>query len=154
VRLETISSSPGSRKARKRVGRGDGSGHGTYSGRGCKGQKSRAGYRMKPGFEGGQLPLIKRLPRKRGFTNIFRIEYSVVNLTRLNVFEPESEVDLEKLITAGIVKSLRRPVKILGEGDIDRPLSVKAHKFSAAARTKIEAAGGTVEEVVNASPAI
>ncbi|HUV45260.1 MAG TPA: 50S ribosomal protein L15 [Dehalococcoidales bacterium] len=154
MRLETISSSPGSRKARKRVGRGDGSGHGTYSGRGCKGQKSRAGYRMKPGFEGGQLPLIKRLPRKRGFTNIFRIEYSVVNLTRLNVFEPESEVDLEKLITAGIVKSLRRPVKILGEGDIDRPLSVKAHKFSAAARTKIEAAGGTVEEVVNASPAI
>lgn len=98
--------------------------------------------------------MIKRLPRKRGFTNIFRIEYSVVNLTRLNVFEPESEVDLEKLITAGIVKSLRRPVKILGEGDIDRPLSVKAHKFSAAARTKIEAAGGTVEEVVNASPAI
>ena len=154
MRLETISPSPGSRKARKRVGRGDGSGHGTYSGRGCKGQKSRAGYRMKPGFEGGQLPLIKRLPRKRGFTNIFRIEYSVVNLTRLNVFEPESEVDLEKLITAGIVKSLRRPVKILGEGNIDRPLSVKAHKFSAAARTKIEAAGGTVEEVVNASPAI
>ena len=154
MRLETISPSPGSRKARKRVGRGDGSGHGTYSGRGCKGQKSRAGYRMKPGFEGGQLPLIKRLPRKRGFTNIFRIEYSVVNLTRLNVFEPGSEVDLEKLITAGIVKSLRRPVKILGEGDIDRPLTVKAHKFSAAARTKIEAAGGTVEEVVNASPAI
>ena len=153
MRLETISSSPGSRKARKRVGRGDGSGHGTYSGRGCKGQKSRAGYRMKPGFEGGQLPLIKRLPRKRGFTNIFRIEYSVVNLARLNMFEPESEVDLEKLIAAGIVKSLRRPVKILGEGDIDRPLSVKAHKFSAAARTKIEAAGGTVEEVVNAGPA-
>ncbi len=153
MKLETISSSPGSRKARKRVGRGDGSGHGTYSGRGCKGQKSRAGYRMKPGFEGGQLPLIRRLPRKRGFTNIFRIEYSVVNLAKLNVFEPESEVDLEKLITAGIVKSLRRPVKILGEGDIDRPLSVKAHKFSAAARTKIEAAGGTVEEVVNAGPA-
>jgi len=153
VRLETISASPGSRKARKRVGRGDGSGHGTYSGRGCKGQKSRAGYRMKPGFEGGQLPLIKRLPRKRGFTNIFRIEYSVVNLARLNVFEPESEVDPEKLVTAGIVKSLRRPVKILGEGDIDRPLSVKAHKFSAAARAKIEAAGGTVEEVANAGAA-
>ena len=153
MKLETISPSPGSRKARKRVGRGDGSGHGTYSGRGCKGQKSRAGYRMKPGFEGGQLPLIKRLPRKRGFTNIFRIEYSVVNLTRLNVFEPESEVDPEKLVTAGIVKSLRRPVKVLGEGDIDRPLSVKAHKFSAAARAKIEAAGGTTEEVANAGAA-
>lgn len=153
MRLETISPSPGSRKARKRVGRGDGSGHGTYSGRGCKGQKSRAGYRMKPGFEGGQLPLIKRLPRKRGFTNIFRIEYSVVNLTRLNVFEPESEVDPEKLVAAGIVRSLRRPVKVLGEGNIDRPLSVKAHKFSAAARAKIEAAGGTAEEVVNAGAA-
>ena len=153
MRLETISPSPGSRKARKRVGRGDGSGHGTYSGRGCKGQKSRAGYRMKPGFEGGQLPLIKRLPRKRGFTNIFRIEYSVVNLTRLNVFEPECEVDPEKLVAAGIVRSLRRPVKVLGEGNIDRPLSVKAHKFSATARAKIEAAGGTAEEVVNAGAA-
>jgi large subunit ribosomal protein L15 len=108
---------------------------------------------MKPGFEGGQLPLIKRLPRKRGFTNIFRIEYSVVNLTRLNVFEPESEVDPEKLVAAGIVRSLRRPVKVLGEGNIDRPLSVKAHKFSAAARAKIEAAGGTAEEVVNAGAA-
>ncbi len=97
--------------------------------------------------------MIKRLPRKRGFTNIFRIEYSVVNLTRLNVFEPESEVDPEKLVTAGIVKSLRRPVKVLGEGDIDRPLSVKAHKFSAAARAKIEAAGGTAEEVANAGAA-
>jgi large subunit ribosomal protein L15 len=108
---------------------------------------------MKPGFEGGQLPLIKRLPRKRGFTNIFRIEYSVVNLTRLNVFEPESEVDPEKLVAAGIVRSLRRPVKVLGEGNIDRPLSVKAHKFSAAARAKIEAAGGTAEEVANAGAA-
>jgi large subunit ribosomal protein L15 len=153
VRLETISPSPGSRKARKRVGRGDGSGHGTYSGRGCKGQKSRAGYRMKPGFEGGQLPLIKRLPRKRGFTNIFRTEYSIVNLAKLNVFEPGSEVDPEKLVAAGIVKSLRRPVKVLGEGGIDRPLSVRAHKFSAAARAKIEAAGGTAEEVVNAGAA-
>ncbi len=142
--------SPGARKARKRVGRGNGSGHGTYSGRGCKGQKSRAGYRIKPGFEGGQLPLIKRLPRKRGFTNIFRTEYSVVNLAKLNVFEPESNVDPEKLIAAGIVKSKRLPVKILGEGDIDRPLTVKAHRFSAAAKAKIEAAGGKVQEVGNA----
>jgi len=142
--------SPGARKARKRVGRGNGSGHGTYSGRGCKGQKSRAGYRIKPGFEGGQLPLIKRLPRKRGFTNIFRTEYSVVNLAKLNVFEPESDVDPEKLIAAGIVKSKRLPVKILGEGDIDRPLTVKAHRFSAAAKAKIEAAGGKVQEVGNA----
>lgn len=150
MRLDALSPSTGSRKARKRVGRGDGSGHGTYSGRGCKGQKSRSGYRMKPGFEGGQLPLIKRLPRKRGFVNIFRTEYSEVNLATLNVFEPDSEVDPEKLVAAGIVKSLRRPVKILGNGDIDRPLSVKAHKFTSAARARIEAAGGKAEEVANA----
>ena len=149
----TPSAPPGAKKARKRVGRGNGSGHGTYSGRGCKGQKSRAGYRMKPGFEGGQLPLIKRLPRKRGFVNIFRTEYSVVNLARLGVFEPDSEVDPEKLVAAGLVRSLRRPVKILGNGDIDRALSVKAHKFSSVARAKIEAAGGTAEEVANASEA-
>ena len=149
----TPSAPPGAKKARKRVGRGNGSGHGTYSGRGCKGQKSRAGYRMKPGFEGGQLPLIKRLPRKRGFTNIFRTEYSVVNLASLGVFEPDSDVDPEKLVAAGLVRSLRRPVKILGNGDIDRALSVKAHKFSSVARAKIEAAGGTAEEVANACEA-
>ena len=153
MRLDVLSPSPGSRKARKRVGRGNGSGHGTYSGRGCKGQKSRAGYRMKPGFEGGQLPLIRRLPRKRGFTNIFRTEYSVVNLARLNVFEPGSDIDREKLIAAGIVNSKNMPVKILGEGDINRPLTVKAHRFSAAAKAKIEAAGGTAQEVVNAAKA-
>ncbi|HEY91464.1 MAG TPA: 50S ribosomal protein L15 [Dehalococcoidia bacterium] len=150
MRLDILSPAPGARKARKRVGRGNGSGHGTYSGRGCKGQKSRAGYRIKPGFEGGQLPLIKRLPRKRGFTNIFRTEYSVVNLAKLNVFEPESDVNPETLIAAGIVKSKKLPVKILGEGDIDRPLTVKAHRFSAAAKAKIEAAGGKVQEVGNA----
>jgi len=139
---------PGAKKDRKRVGRGDASGHGTYSGRGCKGQKSRAGFRMKPGFEGGQLPLIRRLPRKRGFVNIFRIEYSTVNIGKLNVFKSGSEVTPEELLAAGLVKSLRRPVKVLGEGDINQPLTVKAHRFSAAARTKIEAAGGSVEEVV------
>lgn len=151
MKLDTLSPSPGSRKARKRVGRGNGSGHGTYSGRGCKGQKSRAGYRTKPGFEGGQLPLIKRLPRKRGFTNIFRIEYHVVHLTELSSFEAGSKVDPEKLLAAGIVKSLRKPIKILADGDISQPLTVKAHKFSATARAKIEAAGGNVEEVVNAA---
>ena len=150
MRIDILRPSPGARKARKRVGRGNGSGHGTYSGRGCKGQKSRAGYRIKPGFEGGQLPLIKRLPRKRGFTNIFRTEYSVVNLDKLNVFEPESDVNPEKLIAAGLVKSKKLPVKILGEGDIDRPLTVTAHRFSAAAKAKIEAAGGKIQEVGNA----
>jgi large subunit ribosomal protein L15 len=102
---------------------------------------------MKPGFEGGQLPLIKRLPQKRGFVNIFRIEYSVVNINKLNMFEVGSEVTPEGLVAAGLVKSLRRPVKILSEGDIAHPLLVRAHKFSTAAKAKIEAAGGSVEEV-------
>lgn len=146
-RLDNISPIPGSKRARKRVGRGDGSGHGTYSGRGCKGQKSRAGYKIRPGFEGGQLPLIKKLPRKRGFTNIFRIEYNIVNLGQLGVFEPESEITPEKLLAAGVVKSLRQPIKILADGDIGHPVSVKANKFSASAKAKIEAAGGQVEEV-------
>jgi len=129
------------------VGRGNGSGHGTYSGRGCKGQKSRAGYKIRPGFEGGQLPLIKRLPQKRGFVNIFRTEYSVVNIDKLNIFESGSEVTLEKLVAAGVVKSLRHPIKILANGDINHPLLVKANRFSAAAKAKIEAAGGKAEEV-------
>ena len=151
MRLDKLSPAPGSKKGRKRVGRGDGSGHGTYSGRGCKGQKSRAGYRVKPGFEGGQLPLIKRLPKKRGFVNIFRTEYSVININKLNMFDSGSEVTPERLVAAGLVKSLRHPVKILAEGDINHPLSVKAHKFSTAAKAKIEAAGGRVEEVGHAS---
>jgi large subunit ribosomal protein L15 len=102
---------------------------------------------MSRGFEGGQLPLIRRLPRKRGFTNIYRIEYNVVNVGRLNVFEAGSEVTPERLVVAGVVKSLRRPIKVLAEGDIDHPLVVKANRFSAAAKAKIEAAGGKVEEV-------
>ncbi len=148
-----LSPAPGSKKSRKRVGRGDGSGHGSYSGRGCKGQKARAGYKTKPGFEGGQLPLVKRLPRKRGFVNIFRTEYSVININKLNMFESGSEVTPERLVAAGLVKSLRHPVKILAEGDINHPLVVKAHKFSTTARAKIEAAGGRVEEVGHASKA-
>ena len=153
MKLDELSPAPGSRKARKRVGRGNGSGHGTYSGRGCNGQKSRAGYRMIPGFEGGQLRLIERLPRKRGFTNIFRTEYCVVHLADLDSFEAGSEVDPERLLAAGVVKSLRKPIKILADGDISHPLTVKAHKFSATARAKIEAAGGKAEEVVNAATA-
>ena len=151
MRQNELSPAPGSKKERKRVGRGNGSGHGTYSGRGSKGQKSRSGFSLKPGFEGGQLPLIRRLPRKRGFTNIFRVEYSIVNLDKLSLFEVGSEVTPERLLAAGVVKSLRYPVKILAGGDISYPLSVKADKFSAAARAKIEAAGGTVEEVGHAA---
>ena len=151
MRLDSIAPAPNSRKDRKRVGRGDGGGHGTYSGRGCKGQKSRSGYKMRPGFEGGQLPLIKRLPQKRGFVNIFRTEYNIVNISKLSIFESGSEVTPEKMVTAGIVKSLRQPIKILAAGDINYPLSVRANKFSAAAKAKIEAAGGKAEEIEHAA---
>ena len=147
MRQDKLSPAPGSKRGRKRVGRGDGSGHGTYSGRGCKGQKSRSGYKTRPGFEGGQLPLIKRLPQKRGFVNIFRTEYSIININRLNIFASGSEVTPEKLVAAGVVKSLRHPIKILAQGNINHPLLVKASKFSVAAKAKIEAAGGKVEEV-------
>ena len=154
MRQDELIPAPGSKRNRKRVGRGDGSGHGTYSGRGCNGQKSRAGYKIRPGFEGGQLPLIKRLPRKRGFVNIFRKEYSVVSIGNLGAFESGSEVTPEKLVAAGLVKSLRQPIKILADGEIAHPLSVKADKFSAAAKAKIEAAGGKVEEVKHAAETV
>ncbi|MFH0768463.1 MAG: 50S ribosomal protein L15 [Chloroflexota bacterium] len=153
MRQDELSPAPGSAKSRKRVGRGDGSGHGTYSGRGCKGEKARAGFKMRPGFEGGQLPIIKRLPKKRGFINIFKTEYSVINIGRLEVFDSGTEVTPERLLAAGIVKSLRHPVKILAGGDINHSLVVKAHKFSDAAKARIEAAGGSVEEVKYASAA-
>jgi large subunit ribosomal protein L15 len=108
---------------------------------------------MRIGFEGGQLPLIKRLPRKRGFVNIFRVEYNIINLNKLNIFEPGSEVTPEVLVAAGLVKSLRHPIKILAEGDINHPLVIKANKFSVAAKAKIEAAGGEVEEIGYATKA-
>ena len=150
---EKLSPPPGAKKARKRVGRGDGSGRGTYSGRGSKGQKSRAGYKMRPGFEGGQLPLIKRLPEKRGFHNPFRTDYTTVKIGQLAIFEAESEVTPEKLVAAKIVKSLKQPIKILAGGEISHPLVVKANKFSAAAKAKIEAAGGKTEEIDNEAQA-
>jgi large subunit ribosomal protein L15 len=151
VRQDEISPAAGSKSKRKRVGRGDGSGHGTYCGRGVKGQKSRSGFSRKRGFEGGQLPLIKRLPRKRGFTNIFKVEYNLVNVEALNRFEAGSEVTPDRLLEAGVVKSLGRPIKILARGELGHPLSVKANRFSAAAKAKIEAAGGTVEEMGHAA---
>jgi large subunit ribosomal protein L15 len=153
VNQSNIAPAPGSRHASKRVGRGLGSGHGTFSGRGCKGQKARAGFKMRPGFEGGQLPLIKKLPRLRGFTNIFRVEYSTVSVGALNSFDAGTEVTPETMLTAGLLKSLKRPVKVLANGDIDRAVTVKAHRFSASARAKIEAAGGTAEEVAYAAKA-
>ncbi len=153
MRQNDLSPAPGSKKNRKRVGRGLGSGHGSYSGRGRKGQKARSGGQRKRGFQGGQGPLILRLPGKRGFTNIFKKIFSLVNVDQLGVFEPGSEVTSEKLLAAGLVKSLKYPIKILGDGDIKQPLTVKANKFSATAKAKIEAAGGKVEEVGNAAAA-
>ena len=151
MRLNELAPPNSAKKNRRRVGRGNSSGHGTYSGRGIKGQKSRSGYRTKRGFEGGQLPLTKRLPQKRGFVNIFRTEYSVVNLGALNVFESGSEVTPEKLVAAGLVKASPKPLKVLAGGDLNHPLKVKAHRFSSTARAKIEAAGGSVEEVADAA---
>ncbi|MDP7579664.1 MAG: 50S ribosomal protein L15 [SAR202 cluster bacterium] len=137
----------GAKKDRKRVGRGNGSGMGTYSGRGIKGQKSRSGGGVRPGFEGGQNPITKALPSLRGFTNPFRREYSVVNLDRLAQFPANFEVTLTHMINSGIVKNLKRPVKILGRGDLNSPLVVEAHRFTAKARHKIETAGGSVREI-------
>ena len=147
MEMQNLKSPTGAKHSRKRVGRGLGSGHGAFSGRGCKGDKSRAGGGPRLGYEGGQLPLIQRLPRRRGFTNIFKTEYSVVNVGELNVFEANTEVAPELLLKSGLVNSIKRPVKILGEGSLDRPLKIKASKFSASAKNKILAAGGTAEAV-------
>lgn len=135
----------GAKHSRKRVGRGNGSGHGSFSGRGCKGHKSRAGGGVRIGFEGGQLPLIERLPRKRGFTNIFRAKYSIVNVGQLDSFDANTEITIEALRKAGIVKSVKNPVKLLADGEITKPLIIKTGKVSAAAEKKIVAAGGKVE---------
>lgn len=147
MRLHDLAPARGSKKARKRVGRGPGSGFGKTAGRGHKGQKSRSGYTRRPGFEGGQMPLVRRVP-KRGFTNIFRTEYVVINVDRLAELAADgaSEVTPETLSEAGLVRH-RKLVKILGDGELDRALTVKAHAFSKPARQKIEAAGGTCEEL-------
>ena len=136
----------GAKHKKKFVGRGNGSGHGTYSGRGCKGQKARSGGGVRLGFEGGQLPLIKRLPRKRGFTNVFKTEYSIVNVGRLAIFPPGTEVTPEELLRAGLINTTAHPTKILGAGDIQHALLVKANKFSSSAEKKILAAGGKIKQ--------
>jgi len=147
VRLNELTPPPGAKRKPKRIGRGLGSGHGTTATKGTKGQKARSGFSLRPGFEGGQLPLIKRLPEKRGFTNIFRIEYATLNVDRLNLFEDNSEVTPQRLVEEGLVKSLKKPIKILGDGELKKSLVVKANKFTQTARTKIEAAGGRVVEI-------
>ena len=147
MRQHDLGPKEGSKHGRKRVGRGDGSGHGTYSCRGCKGQKSRSGGGVGLRFEGGQTPLVKRLPSLRGFTNIFKIDYALVNLHRLRIFEEGIEVTPQRLLDAGLVSSLKKPIKVLGDGELQRPLVVRANKFSQTARKKIEASGGKAEEI-------
>ena len=144
MRLDDLRPAPGSSRKRKRVGRGDGSGHGKTSGRGHKGQGARSGGNTKPGFEGGQMPLQRRLP-KRGFHNPFRIEMSVVNLSQLDSFSADSDVTPETLMQHGYVSGKARRVKVLGDGALTKALRVRAHGFSAKAKEKIEAAGGTAE---------
>ncbi|MCM3176038.1 MULTISPECIES: 50S ribosomal protein L15 [Paenibacillus] len=146
MKLHELSPSPGSRKERKRVGRGPSSGTGKTSGRGHKGQNSRSGGGVRPGFEGGQNPLYRRLP-KRGFVNPTRKEYAVVNTEDLNSFAAGTEVTPEFLMTNGVVKNAKSGIKILGNGEVTVKLTVKANKFSQSAVEKIEAAGGTTEVI-------
>ena len=144
MRLDELKPAPGSSKKRKRVGRGQGSGHGKTSGRGHKGQGARSGGNVQPGFEGGQMPLQRRLP-KRGFHNIFRVEMAVINLAQLETLPGSGEVTPETLMELGLIHGKHRQVKILGEGTLSKALTVRAHGFSASAKEKIEAAGGKAE---------
>ena len=145
--LNNLRPPKGAKHPRKRVGRGPGSGHGKTASRGHKGAKSRSGFRFKRGFEGGQIPLHRRVP-KRGFHNIFRVEYAVINLDTLNeVFDAGSDVTPEVLRERGLVRQTGVPVKVLGRGDISKKLTVRAHKFSGTAAEKIAAAGGSAEVI-------
>ena len=142
MRLHTIPTIKGATHPRKRLGAGEGSGHGKTCGRGQKGSKSRSGYSVSPGFEGGQMPLQRKLPR-RGFNNTrFRTDYAIVNLGDLERFDSASTVDRKALVAAGLVRDDKNPLKVLGNGDISKALNIEAHKFSASAKQKIEAAGG------------
>jgi large subunit ribosomal protein L15 len=146
MKLHELKPAEGSRHPRKRVGRGYGSGLGKTSGRGQKGQKARSGGGVRPGFEGGQMPLIQRLP-KRGFKNPTRKEYAIVNVETLNRFAEGTEVTPELLLAERVIRKLNDGVKILGDGKLERKLTVKAHKFSDSAKQAIEAAGGTAEVI-------
>lgn len=146
MRLHDLSSPIGARKSKKRVGRGIGSGHGKTSGRGTKGQKARSGGGVRPGFEGGQMPLQRALP-KRGFTSVFKKEYNEINVGRLNVFEDGTVVTPAMLKEKGLIKSVKDGVRILGQGELTKSLTVNAHGFSKTAAEKIQAAGGQVEVI-------
>jgi len=146
MELNSIKPAVGASKNRKRIGRGTGSGHGKTATKGHKGQKARSGGSVKPGFEGGQMPMQRRLP-KRGFNPLTRKEFALVNIGQLDIFESGSSIDAGALIEAGIIKKVCDGIKVLGNGDLSKAIIIKAHKFSAAAREKIVAAGGTVEEI-------
>jgi len=147
MELHDLHPAPGAKRPRKRVGRGPGSGHGKTAGRGHKGQRSRSGFSRRYGFEGGQMPLVRRIP-KRGFTNIFRVEFQVVNLRDLErVFADGDTVSPKEMIDKGLVRRGKRLVKVLADGELSKKLTVRAHKFSASARVGIEKAGGSCEVV-------
>ena len=146
MKQHELRSPKGARRTSKRLGRGNSS-KGNYSGKGMKGQKSRSGVNMRPGFEGGQIPMVLKLPTRRGFTNIFRREYAVVNLEQLARFPTGSRVTPQELKDMGILKNTKRHVKVLGNGKLERPLTVVAHRFSKSARAAIEATGGAVEQL-------
>ena len=137
----------GVRRTRKRIGRGNSAGQGTYAGRGLKGQKSRSGKPPRPVFEGGQLPLIKRLPEKRGFTNIFKTRYHLIKLTSLEIFDAGQQVGPVEMLDKGLLPNLKYPVKILGGDEISKAITVSATKFTTSAREAIEKAGGTTEVI-------
>lgn len=147
MRIDDLRSPAGAFKARKRVGRGHGSGHVKTAGRGTKGQNARSGGGVRPGFEGGQNPIYRRMPYKRGFTNIFRTNYQIVNLDDLARFGITGDVTPESLHARGVIDDPRKLVKILGDGDVTIALRVRAHKFSQSAKSKIEAAGGMAEVI-------
>ena len=146
MKLQELSPAPGSVREVKRIGRGAGSGQGKTAGKGHKGQKARAGRGMQPGFEGGQMPLQRRIP-KRGFNNIFATKYAIVNLAALNVFEDGATVDADALKAAGIIKKAYDGIKVLGNGAVTKKLTVKAAAYSESAKAKIEAAGGKAEVI-------
>ena len=146
MELNNLRPSIGSTKNRKRIGRGTGSGHGKTATKGHKGQKARSGGSIKAGFEGGQMPLQRRLP-KRGFTPLDRVVYSLVNIGQLDIYESGSVVDAMSLVSNGLIKSTRFAVKILGNGDLTKSLKISANKFSQSAKDRIVAAGGTFEEI-------
>lgn len=147
IRLHNLQPAPGSRKNRKRIGRGKGSGSGKTAGRGQKGQNSRSGSHRNPGFEGGQMPLYRRLPKLGGFTPRNRKVYAVVNVVDLERFESNMVVDPAALVRVGLIKKERENVKILGDGELKTSLTVRAHAFTRTAREKIEAAGGKAEVI-------